>query len=510
MVVVGSKEDVARVVRFVGERKVWLSVRSGGHSYSCTSSRSEGLQLDMRGLRSVELVQTERSSTGWAVRLGPGASWQEVLDQVSPAHWTVVHGQCLAVGVGGFTLGGGVNMVGTTARYGAAMEQVIQYQLVTARGEIITLDQEALTFPEGVAEDDPRKGTDLLFGLRGAGASFGVVTEFLVKVYPVPETLASVIPVWVSSLTDLTRLEAVARGEEGGGYQFGLYSLYYSKAVREPWSHPLLASSQYLARLKAWWENQPGVPLILSVADIRSGAGRRTNTSQVMELLQSAGVRLVFSSHLLLDSLSQEAGALGMLDYEGEYLTPSQRQSVGAQGLVSANLGGIQSIASLSDVLLHHDIFGNNKKVGLTLQGVRTNLWSRQFTNQALAAGCNYCFWAINFQTRPVRSAGDRISLTRSVGNIQTELTCKYTVAEKGQCRKEVEKVRERLLAASLEEGGEDSQYVNTPSCQGDSWPRRYFGDNYHKLLSLKRLWDPSNLFNYCQSIGSTSNTCCQ
>ena len=109
-----------------------------------------------------------------------------------------------------------------------------------------------------------------------------------------------------------------------------------------------------------------------------------------------------------------------------------------------------------------------------------------------------------------MRSAGDRISLTRSVGNIQTELTCKYTVAERGQCRKEVEEVRERLLAASLKEGGEDSQYVNTPSCQGDSWPRRYFGDNYHKLLSLKRLWDPSNLFNYCQSIGSTSNTCCR
>ena len=49
----------------------------------------------------------------------------KVLEKLNPEKWTVVHGQCLSVGVGGFTLGGGVNMVGSTARYGAAMEQVL-------------------------------------------------------------------------------------------------------------------------------------------------------------------------------------------------------------------------------------------------------------------------------------------------------------------------------------------------------------------------------------------------
>ena len=318
------------------------------------------------GLRSVSLLQTERSPTGWAARLGPGATWASVLELLPPEQWTVVHGQCLSVGVGGFTLGGGVNMVGTTARYGAAMEQVISYEMVTARGDIVHIEEEAVTFTEEVEEDDPRKDTDILFGLRGAGASFGVVTEFLVKVYPVPEPLASVVPVWVSSLQDLLRLETVARSEEGLSYQFGLYSLYYSKAIRQPWVHPVLAASQYLLRLEAWWEGEPGVPLILSVADIRPGAGRRTNTSQVVELLQTAGVRLVLSSTSLLDRISQEAGALGMSDYEGEYLTEAQRQTEGAQGLVSANLGGVTSVSSLAQTLLHHPLFGNSNKVNTT------------------------------------------------------------------------------------------------------------------------------------------------
>ena len=52
----------------------------------------------------------------------------KVLEKLSPEKWTVVHGQCLSVGVGGFTLGGGVNMVGSTAKYGAAMEQVLSFE----------------------------------------------------------------------------------------------------------------------------------------------------------------------------------------------------------------------------------------------------------------------------------------------------------------------------------------------------------------------------------------------
>ena len=32
----------------------------------------------MRGLDKVELVKTNRSSTGWAVRIGPGATWERV------------------------------------------------------------------------------------------------------------------------------------------------------------------------------------------------------------------------------------------------------------------------------------------------------------------------------------------------------------------------------------------------------------------------------------------------
>ena len=147
------------------------------------------------------------------------------------------------------------------------MEQVLEYSLVTAEGELVTVTEGAVA---GLAEGDPRAEADILTGLRGAGGSFGVVTQFLVKVHPSPETLASVVPVWVSSAADLANVQRMAESSRGRGFQCGLYSLYYHKAMREPWRHPLLWASQMILRLQTWASGEPGIPLVISVADIRS------------------------------------------------------------------------------------------------------------------------------------------------------------------------------------------------------------------------------------------------
>ena len=46
------------------------------------------------------------------------------------------------------------------------MEQVLEYTLVTAEGELVTVTEEGVT---GLAEGDPRLEVDILMGLRGAG-----------------------------------------------------------------------------------------------------------------------------------------------------------------------------------------------------------------------------------------------------------------------------------------------------------------------------------------------------
>ena len=49
----------------------------------------------------------------------------------------MLHGQCLTVGVGGYLLGGGVNLPGTTQRLGTGSSNVLQYTIVDADGFIV-------------------------------------------------------------------------------------------------------------------------------------------------------------------------------------------------------------------------------------------------------------------------------------------------------------------------------------------------------------------------------------
>ena len=133
----------------------------------------------------------------------------------------MVHGQCLTVGVGGYLLGGGTNALGASAKYGFAVHNIIEMRLVLADGSIARVnDKRVEVWRVGGSREvsdstlphhhypshhhhqvvDLTPDNDLWFALRGAGTSFGVVTEFLYTVHPGPETLPVLVPVMLDSL----------------------------------------------------------------------------------------------------------------------------------------------------------------------------------------------------------------------------------------------------------------------------------------------------------------------
>ncbi len=58
----------------------------------------------------------------------------------------MVHPQCTNVGVGGFLLGGGVNYEGPqTAKFGTGAENVVEYQMVDAYGDIVRVNGNQIT-----------------------------------------------------------------------------------------------------------------------------------------------------------------------------------------------------------------------------------------------------------------------------------------------------------------------------------------------------------------------------
>ncbi len=68
-----------------------------------------------------------------------------MLKLIPEEQYTMVHGSCLTVGVGGYLLGGGSNVAGPPMRYGSGSDNVLQYTMVTADGEIVTVDKDGVT-----------------------------------------------------------------------------------------------------------------------------------------------------------------------------------------------------------------------------------------------------------------------------------------------------------------------------------------------------------------------------
>lgn len=147
-----------------------LKTRSGGHDYEGVSylSNVPFFVLDMSNLRNIT-VDGEFAWVGAGATLGEVyyRIWEKTKSHGFPA------GVCPTVGAGGHISGGGYgNMI---RKYGLSVDYVTDAKIVDVNGQI--LDRKSM-------------GEDLFWAIRGGGgASFGVILAFKIKLVPVPETV---------------------------------------------------------------------------------------------------------------------------------------------------------------------------------------------------------------------------------------------------------------------------------------------------------------------------------
>lgn len=154
-------EDVRAAVLFARENDLPIGVQSGGHGHPVPANNALFINFKrMTGLKVDPAAAT--------VRFEPGVLAMDLVKEAARYDLVPVGGFAASVGVTGLMLGSGI---GWLARlYGSGPNSIRAVELVTAKGDILHVG----------ANNNP----ELFWGMRGAGANFGVVTALECKLYP--------------------------------------------------------------------------------------------------------------------------------------------------------------------------------------------------------------------------------------------------------------------------------------------------------------------------------------
>lgn len=183
-----GQADVRRAIEFARVHRLLTAVRGGGHSTSGKSSCDGGLMLDLSPMQGVRVDPDARRAY-----VEPGTLLGQLDHETTAFGLVTTAGTVSHTGAAGLTLGGGMGRVGR--RFGLACDNLVAADLVTADGRRVRATE--------------TENTDLLWGLRGGGGNFGVVTEFEYRLHPMNPMIWGGVIAWpVARARDVLRAVA--------------------------------------------------------------------------------------------------------------------------------------------------------------------------------------------------------------------------------------------------------------------------------------------------------------
>ncbi|KAI1502629.1 FAD-binding domain-containing protein [Biscogniauxia marginata] len=159
-----TESDVVKAVKVARDLNFPFLATGGRHGYGTSLGKlDKGLAIDLSQLDSVRV-----DAKAGTLTVGGGTRFRQIVDPVYNAGFEIQTGSCSCPGMIGATLGAGVGRY--QGLHGLVIDALLSVRLVTAKGDLIEVS----------ATSNP----DLFWGIRGAGANFGVITSATYKLTP--------------------------------------------------------------------------------------------------------------------------------------------------------------------------------------------------------------------------------------------------------------------------------------------------------------------------------------
>lgn len=183
-----STVDVCHTLEFAHQKKLPFSVKAGGSSMTGNALIKDGIIIDLSLMKSIRVDPRNKEVT-----VEPGVSLKELEMETSYFDLVVPGSSYRDVGISGSALHGGYGLL--SRKYGLTCDNLISVDLVLPNGKVIYID------------DKQRDTKELLYGIKGAGSSFGIVTNIRLKLVPMPkDVFGGYITFDSSKMTELFNL----------------------------------------------------------------------------------------------------------------------------------------------------------------------------------------------------------------------------------------------------------------------------------------------------------------
>jgi FAD/FMN-containing dehydrogenase len=177
-----TQEDVVASVNFARDKDLLIAVRGGAHNVAGNATCDDGIVIDLSRMKQVDVDPAARTA-----RAQPGCTWADFDQATHPYGLATTGGLVSTTGIAGFTLGGGIGWL--VRKYGLTCDNLRAVDIVTADGRQVHASES--------------ENADLLWGLRGGGGNFGVVTAFEYDLHPLTTVLGGLVLYPASRATEV-------------------------------------------------------------------------------------------------------------------------------------------------------------------------------------------------------------------------------------------------------------------------------------------------------------------